>query len=126
MSEVFILDNSKDLKYGAMPWLMAYIALVVAVLTFLAILLSGNIAESVSFKSSFAGTENPPKTNFSVHIISAFIQSALWKCISNAFWLCSFETILSPLGSVDSSVEGFDFGLKKFFLLSAIAICFFL
>ena len=47
MSKVFILDNSKDLKYGAMTWLMAYMALVLAILKFLAILLSGNIAESV-------------------------------------------------------------------------------
>ena len=45
MSEVFILDNSKDLKYGAMPWLMAYMTL--SILKFRAILLSGNIAESV-------------------------------------------------------------------------------
>ena len=72
MSEVFILDNSKDLKYDDMPWLMAYMALVLVILKFLAILLSGNSAESVSFKSSFARTENP-KTDFSVHIISAFI-----------------------------------------------------
>ena len=60
MSEVsFILDNSKDLKYGAIPWLIAYMALVLAILKFLAILLSGNITESVSFKSSFVRTENP-------------------------------------------------------------------
>jgi len=37
-------------------------ALVLAMLIFFAILLSGNIADSVSFKSSFARTENPPKT----------------------------------------------------------------
>ena len=62
--------------------------------------------KSVSFNSSFAQTENSSKTDFSVHIISAFIQSALWKCISNVFSLCSIETIVSPLDSVDSSVEG--------------------
>ena len=73
MSDVFILDNSKDLNYGAMPWLMAYMALVLAILKFLAVLLSGNIAESVSFKSSFARTENPPKTDFNVRIISVFM-----------------------------------------------------
>ena len=37
MYEVFILDNSKNLKYGAMPWLMSYMALVLARLKFLAI-----------------------------------------------------------------------------------------
>ena len=75
--------------------------------------------------SSFARTENNPKADFSVHIISEFIQTTLWKCISNVFWLYSFETIVSPVDSVDSSVKGFDFGLKKLFLLSTIAICFF-
>ena len=82
MSEALLLDNSKD---GAMPWLMAYMDFVLATLKVLAILLSGNIVESVSFKSSFTQNENPPKTDFSVHIISAFIQSAMWKCISTVF-----------------------------------------
>ena len=100
---------------------MAYMALVLAILKVLAILLSGNIAESFSFKSLFAWTESPPKTDFSVHIISVFIQSALRKCSFNVFWLYSFETIVSPLDSVDSPVEGFDFALKKFFLLYTIA-----
>ena len=57
-----------------MPWLMTYKALVLAILKFLAILLSGNIIENVSFKLSFAQTENPPNTDFKVHIISTFIQ----------------------------------------------------
>ena len=29
---------------------------------------------------------------------------------ANVIWLCSFETVVSPLDSVGSSVEGFDFG----------------
>ena len=55
MSEALLLDNSKD---GAMPWLMAYMDFVLATLKVLAILLSGNIVESVSFKSSFTQNEN--------------------------------------------------------------------
>ena len=54
MPEVFILDNGKDLEYGAMSWLRAYMALVLATLKFLAILLSRNIAEKLPFKSLFA------------------------------------------------------------------------
>ena len=107
-----------------MRWLMAYMALVLAILKVLAILLSGNIAESFSFKSLFAWTESPPKTDFSVHNISVFIQSALRKCSFNVFWLCSFETIVSPLDSVDSPVEGFDFALKKFFFCTLLLFSF--
>ena len=40
-----LLDNSIYLKYGAMLRLMEYIALVLAILKFSPILLSGNIAE---------------------------------------------------------------------------------
>ena len=106
---------AKNLKYGAMPWLMAYMALVLAILKFLAILLSGNIAESVWFKSSFARTENPPKADFSVHVISAFTQSALWKCISNVFltlliWNNCFSTRFSGFFSL-----GFWFWFKEVF-----------
>ena len=61
---------------------MAYMALVLAILKFLAILLSGNIADSITFKSSFAHTG---ETDFNVYIFSAFIQPALWKCIPNVF-----------------------------------------
>ena len=98
-----------------MPWLMAYMALVLAILKFLAILLSGNIAESVWFKSSFARTENPPKADFSVHVISAFTQSALWKCISNVFltlliWNNCFSTRFSGFFSL-----GFWFWFKEVF-----------
>ena len=99
---------------------MAYMALVLAKLKFLAILLFGNIADSVTFKSSFAHTG---ETDFSVNIFSTFIQPALWKCISNVFWICSYEIIVYPLDLVDSSDEGIDFGLETFFLFSTIAIC---
>ena len=54
---------------------MAYIDLVLAILKLPAILLSGNIADKVSFNSSLDRTENTSITYFKVHIISALIVS---------------------------------------------------
>ena len=56
---------------------MAYIDLVLAILKLPAILLSGNIADKVSFNSSLDRTENTSITYFKVHIISALIVSEL-------------------------------------------------
>ena len=56
---------------------MAYVDLVLAILKLPAILLSGNIADRVSFNSSLDRTENPPITDFKVHIISALTVSEL-------------------------------------------------
>ena len=70
---------------------MAYIDLVLAILKLPAILLSGNIADKVSFNSSLDRTENTSITYFKVHIISALIVSQPYL----VFFFLTFTSFLA-------------------------------
>ena len=69
------LSVNCDLKKGASPWFITYIDFIHTTLNCWAMLLSGNIDTKVPLKWSFEWTENPLMADFSVQIISAFVEA---------------------------------------------------